>query len=82
MLAFVANTTASWGTLMNTTDSMPQDRAWDLRVAAESAGPAPHTAERLTLVGSSRTEPAWGAKADFRSRFLIVLLRALSTWTA
>jgi hypothetical protein len=67
---------------MNTTDRMPQDRARDLRVAAESAGPAPHSAERLALVGSERDEPAWGEKADFRSRFLIVLLRALSTWTA
>ncbi|HEY7426726.1 MAG TPA: hypothetical protein VH682_20995 [Gemmataceae bacterium] len=82
MLAFVANTTAAWGAVMNTTDRREQDHARDLLVAAKSADSAPPSVERLALVGSGPTEPMWGAKADFRSQFLTVLLRALSTWTA
>jgi hypothetical protein len=67
---------------MNTTDRVEQDHARDLLVVAESAGSAPHSVERLALLGSGRPEPTCGAKAVFRSQFLTVLLRALSTWTA
>lgn len=82
MLAFVANTTASWETLMNTPDNAKNDRAQDLLVAAASADPAFLSAERLAFLGSVQVELECGAKTNFGNRFLTVLLRALSAWPA
>lgn len=81
MLAFVANTTASWESFMNTTDNRENDRIQDLLTAGESAGLAPRSADRLALLGSFRAEQECGTKTDFWSRFLPILLRALSVWT-
>jgi len=82
MLAFVANTTASWKSFMNTTDARDKDHAEDLLTAAESAASARLPAERVRLAGSSRAERMCGAREDFRSQFLTALLRALSAWPA
>jgi len=81
MLAFLANTTASWESFMNTTDDRETDHAQDLLTVAEATASARLAAERLTLADSSPAERTCEARADFRSRFLIVLLRALSAWT-
>lgn len=82
MLAFVANTTASWESFMNTSDNAENDRTPDRLVAAASADPVSLPAKRPALFDSVRAEQGWGAKMDFRSRFITALLRALSAWPA
>jgi hypothetical protein len=80
MLAFVANTTTSWECFMNTIDDRERDHGQDLVTVAESAASTRRVDERVKLADSSRYRQTRGA--DSRSRFLIVLLRALSAWPA
>ncbi|MGH7172671.1 MAG: hypothetical protein ACRELF_04610 [Gemmataceae bacterium] len=81
MLAFVANTTATWESYMNTIDGREKDHGQDLLIVAESATSARLAAERVGLADSSRAERTCGTTVDFRSQFVTVLLRALSAWT-
>jgi hypothetical protein len=81
MLAFAANTSASWETFRNSADSMQTDRVPDRLVAAESAGSGPPSVERFAVDDSSPSEQTCGAGKDCGSRFLLILLRALSAWT-
>jgi hypothetical protein len=80
MLAFVANTTASWESIMNNTDSTENDRAQNLFSVAASDDPISVFSERVGFVGSSRTERECGKKGTFLERFIPILLRALSAW--
>lgn len=82
MLAFVANTTASWESLMHTTDDREKGRVPVLPAVTESVASTRLANERGLLVGPSRHQKTYGAAADSRSRFLTVLLRALSAWPA
>ncbi|HZV04317.1 MAG TPA: hypothetical protein VE999_04435 [Gemmataceae bacterium] len=65
---------------MNNTDSTENDRAQNLLAVAASDDPVSVFAERLGLVGTSRSERECGKKATFFERFLPILLRALSAW--
>ena len=80
MLAFVANTTASWESFMNTTNDRETDHAQGLLAVTESAASSRLTAEPILLPASARIDHRRKAREDFRSRFLTTLLRALSAW--
>ncbi len=82
MLAFVANTSVLWESVMNIPNGKEMDRAQDPQTAAKSAGTAPRRGERFGLAGAARAEEKRAIQEDRRSRFITALLRALSVWTA
>jgi hypothetical protein len=82
MLAFVTNPTASWMSIMSSTDSRENDRAQNLLPAAAADELDPVATERIAFFGSSRTEQASATRTDRHSGFLTLLLRALSAPSA
>ena len=56
MLAFVANTTASWESFMNTTNDRETDHAQGLLAVTESAASSRLTAEPILLPASARID--------------------------
>lgn len=82
MLAFVANTTASWESFMNTTDGREQDHAQKLLAVTEPAASDDLVVERITRIPSFELERKRETRDNFRGRFLTTLLRALAAWPA